>query len=183
MASARLYWSAAPCTVADYRINRLPTVQGPVDLLAVVPAEEGGPAWDAAQGRFTWVDAEGDPEAFYRVDGYDAGGIQVAQSPLFQPSAASWMELEDRVRVDADYGGTDNLRFTEPGGAPIDQAEIRVFREVDYIQGLTATAVATSRTRVDGRWETPVFLPHGLTYVVWFYKAGSHGPSTATITV
>ncbi len=86
------------------------------------------------------------------------------------------------VAVDHDYGSTDALRY-EYNGQGIDNATIKAYLKTDYDAGRRGESYvkARSKTSVDGRWQWPIYLDSGQTYVIVFYKQGEYRPSTVEI--
>lgn len=182
--NARVYWRPlGDANAAAYQVFRGDAQAGPFWMLASVAADTTGPNYDVASGRYFYDDPDGALDLYYKVVVIDAAGATLAESPVFQPSAVVEGSLASRVRVDHNYGGTDALKAEAPGGTPIPQCEIRVYREPDYLAGRTSTPYALLLTRDDGRWATPVYLPPGMNYVVQFFKPSGYGPLAVTITV
>lgn len=182
--NARVSWAAvADAAVVAYQVFRADTQQGQYWLLATVSSDVTGPNFDANLQRFFYDDPAGTLDLYYKVVAVDGVGVARAESAPFQPSAVQDTSLANRVRVDHNYGGQDALQAEAPGGSPIAQCEIRVWREPDYLLNASSTPYAMLLTRDDGRWETPVYLPPGMNYVVQFFKPSGYGPRSVTITV
>lgn len=91
------------------------------------------------------------------------------------------------VTVDHDYGGPDALSYQNAAGCAVVDADVYVFRLADYEAapyGLPnkELAVATTTTRVNGRWAYAINLDPG-EYMVMFEKFGDYGPDFAPLTV
>ncbi len=86
-------------------------------------------------------------------------------------------------RVDQDYGGPNNLCYTLDG-IPVDNAEILVFLESDYLACNRGSqfVVAVSRTKADGTWEKAIMLDP-TRYVIQFNKQEVSGPDAFTLVV
>lgn len=89
------------------------------------------------------------------------------------------------VRVDHDYGGTDNLRILDSNtNAAIDNAFIWIYIADDYNIGNTDKTKylkAWTVTRMDGRWNESLYLDPA-SYVLLVTKAGAN-PVTKNLTV
>lgn len=90
------------------------------------------------------------------------------------------------VVVDQDYGGPDNLIYTQPDGCPIVGADIYVFTKTDFdAHGIPINrhlAVGKTTTRVNGRWTQSIRLDAG-DYVILYEKPGEFGPDTYDLEV
>ncbi len=86
--------------------------------------------------------------------------------------------------IDENTGGTDHLRYVY-NSQGIDNADIKIYLKSDYDAGNRSNSYikAQSRTKVDGRWQWPVYLDSGFTYTVVFYKQGVYHTSTVEITI
>jgi hypothetical protein len=88
------------------------------------------------------------------------------------------------VEVDQDYGGTEELAYKTDEGIGVDNAQLRIYLQTDYDQGLTDSShiVAATLTDVNGHWVKPLMLDPE-TYVLYAYKQGYYGPDTKVFTV
>lgn len=88
------------------------------------------------------------------------------------------------VTVDHDYGGTDELAYKTGAGVGIDNAQLRIYLQSDYVAGNTELerVVASTVTDVTGRWTRALMLDPE-TYVLYAYKQGYYGPDTKVFTV
>lgn len=86
--------------------------------------------------------------------------------------------------VDENSGGTDNLRYVYQGSG-IDNADIKAYLKTDYDAGHKNDAYVKgwSKTKVDGRWQWPMYLDHGFTYTFTFYKQGAYKVTTKEVTI
>jgi hypothetical protein len=87
---------------------------------------------------------------------------------------------EDKVAVNEDTGGTDNLRYMY-NGQPISGATIRAYTKADYTAG-TYTLRGKTTTNDEGRWTTPIYLDDGVAYTLVFNKHGEYGPTAVEVT-
>lgn len=90
------------------------------------------------------------------------------------------------VVVDQDYLGPDSLIYQPVDGCPVAGANIYVFNRADFDEyefNINRTlAVATSTTRVNGRWGNSVKLDPG-SYTLLYEKVGEFGPDVYNLTV
>ncbi len=86
------------------------------------------------------------------------------------------------VKIDHNYGLSDALRYVTPGGSPICDAQVRVYKKEDYDAGRLDQAVGTTLTRQDGRWCNPILVNPGYTYVIVFQKPNAYGPDRVEVT-
>ena len=90
------------------------------------------------------------------------------------------------VIVDQDYLGPDSLIYQPVSGCPVAGANIYVFNRADfdlYQLNINRTlAIATSTTRVNGRWGNSVKLNPGA-YTLLYEKVGEFGPDVYNLTV
>lgn len=88
------------------------------------------------------------------------------------------------ILVDHNYGGPDNLRYTDPSGVPIDNARIYIYLKSDYDAGRTGIEYlkGCSETDVNGRWKRAVMLDPEI-YSIVFFKQGEYGPDVVEVIV
>lgn len=90
------------------------------------------------------------------------------------------------VIVDQDYLGPDSLIYQPVNGCPVVGANIYAFKQTDFAEhGLNInreTAVGTTTTRVNGRWNNSIKLDPGQ-YVLLYEKLGEFGPDVYNLTV
>ncbi len=127
-------------------------------------------------------DAGGEDASVYRVKGFDQEGSLLHDTGPFQMPVNRAAMLRARTRLDHDTGAVDALRYVEAGGQGIAALEIRVYTEVDWLQGRRESPIALSQTGSDGRWLWPVFVEPGFTYVLHVQKNG-RGPVTNSVTL
>lgn len=89
------------------------------------------------------------------------------------------------VKIDHDYGGTDNLRVLETDTSqPVADAFIYVYDATDFAAGnieRNQYLIAWTVTKDDGRWRSPVYLDPG-SYTL-FITRSSAAPITQALTV
>ena len=84
--------------------------------------------------------------------------------------------------VNHDFGGTDALRYLTSLGTPVDNGVIVAYLTSSYVAGNLSSPKASTMTRSDGRWQSPLMLDHGVTYTLLFYKQGAYGTTTVEVT-
>ena len=87
------------------------------------------------------------------------------------------------VALDENYPTDGNLRYTDPHGQPIADAQVRVYQKADYDLAHYDTVVGTTQTDATGGWVDPIFVDVGVTYTVQFFKPGMFGPDTIEVTI
>lgn len=80
------------------------------------------------------------------------------------------------VSITADYPLSRAMRYQTPGGSPIINAQVRVYRKSDYIVGNLASPVGITTTNAYGDWVDPVLVSPGYTYVARLEKPYEFGP-------
>jgi hypothetical protein len=85
------------------------------------------------------------------------------------------------VKIDHNYNLSDALRYMTPGGSPICDAQIRVYKKEDYDAGLLDQAIGATLTRPDGRWLNPILVNPGYTYAIVFQKPNEYGPDKVEV--
>jgi len=91
------------------------------------------------------------------------------------------------VTVDHNYGGVDNLAYRDATGYAVVGATIYVFPLAVFEAAYPdfpdrALAIATTTTRVNGRWSDALQLNPG-DYALLYEKPGEYGPNAQYITV
>lgn len=181
--SVRIAW--LPNTdgdVVSYSVERADNPGGTWSVLAVVPHNLTGPAYDPDVNQFFYIDAAGTVTQFYQVTATDAQGTVSAPSATGVPSSPVPV-ITNVAHVDHDYGGIDALRYAAINGTPINNAVIRIYRKIDFDQGLIQHPLAITRTDERGEWVDPIYLTPGYTYVVQFAKETVCGPDHVEIIV
>lgn len=103
-------------------------------------------------------------------------GIEDIKVILDQP------ENPDKVMVNQDFGGADNLMYTLDG-EPVADALIELFLYSDYIAGnYNSNRIDSTRQRIDGTWAKAFYLDPQ-EYVVRFYRTGVAGPDAFKLVV
>ncbi len=113
--------------------------------------------------------------------------IEVGGEPADRPGPVLPIEGCGSVVIDHNFGGADNLIYTDLTGDAVVGAKIYVFKKVVADSSYPALpnrnlAVAGTETTANGRWTTSIRLDPG-DYVLLFEKPGEYGPDTKTITV
>lgn len=99
-------------------------------------------------------------------------------------TAAGGVAGSGEFRVNHDSGGTDALAFKTSGGTGIDNGVVEAYLTADYNAYHRTDAYRKGRvsTDVNGRWQSDMRLD-AAAYTLLYYKQGSYGPNTQTITV
>jgi hypothetical protein len=153
--------------VGDWTQPTIPPIPTPADISAQVgtdlTAAHGAGAWTGGTGTAMPLEPPPPPEP--------------PVGPPVGPQPAG------PVAVDHDTGGTDAMRFVGATGAGIAGASVRIYDRADWDAGRrAATSVrASTGTRPDGRWTTPLMLDPG-DYAVLISYPGFQ-PSVTYITV
>lgn len=180
----RVYFSPPQYVVpVRYQVFIAATATSVWNTFGYIPHEIPGPNWDAATSRFFFDDPTGTDATVYRVKALDSLDQVLADTGPFQPDVAITATLAARAKVDHNYGGIDNLRFVTESGASIPDANIRIFRSPDFDAGLRDIPLFIIQTRVDGRWERPVYLEPGMNYTLLFDKPSAYSSEPIVITV
>lgn len=100
------------------------------------------------------------------------GGLANPTPPVF----------ENTVKLDHDYPLEGDLRYVTPGGSPVGDAQIRVYRKADFDAGRLESPVGITTTDADGRWRSAIFVNPGFDFVVQFFKPNEFGPDQRAVT-
>jgi hypothetical protein len=186
--SIRLTW--LPNTESDisrYDWQRAPDVAGVpgtwVDLISVAHVIPG-PDYDPTSNRFFYVDATGSTTLWYRERAVDTDGNPSGWSDPFQPSESTTPPpFPNIVALNQDYGGVNELQPIDPDNHPLVGVQIRIWKKIDFDLGNYAAAVGTTSTSTEGRWNQPITVEAGFTYVIQFFKPGAFGPNLQQVIV
>lgn len=172
MSGTRVYWNPSPNPVYQYEVYKGTTVAGPWTLLGIVQSNI-----------LFFDDTLGVSTDIYKVNGVSDVGTIVYDTGPFQIPVVKGADLTARIKVDHNYLIPDNYRYVAPGGAGVPYAAIRIYKLADWQANLIEAALFVTQTDSEGRWQSPVFLEPGLSYVIVFSKENAFGPNTVTITV
>jgi len=186
--SVKLTWLPNTETdMASYDWQRAPDAAGEpgtwaflINITHAIP----GPNYDPTSNRFFYDDPDGNLTYWYRIRAIDTNGNESGWGNPFQSSESTTPPpFPNTVVLDEDYDVTNNLQPTDPDGNPIEDAQIRVFKKIDYdLENYTAVVgVTTSNAR--GEWLNPITVEAGFTYTVQFFKPGNFGPNTTEVIV
>lgn len=186
--SVTITW--APNTEPDidhYNVQRAPDnagVPGTWADLVSITHDLGGANYDSGSNRFFYVDTTGSTSHWYRLRSVDTDGNASGYSNPFQPSESTTPPpFPNTVALSEDYGGTDSLRYDDPDGAPIEDAQVRVYKKIDYDLENYGAAIGVTTTDTAGGWVNPVTVEAGFTYTIEFFKPGAFGPDTQEVVV
>lgn len=173
--------------IKEYDVQRAPDnggVPGTWADLVTILHDLTGPNYDPVANRFFYVDHTGTLQNWYRIRSGDTEDNKSGYSNHFQPSESTTPPpFPNTVTLDEDYSVENNLRYETPDGAPIAEAQVRVYKKVDYDLANYAAVVGTTTTDADGGWVDPVTVEAGFTYIVQFFKPGVYGPDTREVIV
>jgi hypothetical protein len=186
--SVRLTW--LPNTEADidhYEWQRAPDASGVpgtwADLISI-DHDLGGPNYDAPTNRFFYVDLTGTTDHWYRIRAVDTDGNASGWGNPFQSSESTTPPpFPNTVVLNEDFGAENALQYTDPDGAPVDGAQIRVYKKTDYDLENFSAAVGVTTTNATGGWVDPVTVEAGFTYTIQFFKPGAFGPDAQEVVV
>jgi hypothetical protein len=143
-----------------------------------------GPNW-SNQGYFFFNDTL-IPYRFYRLRTLDRYG-HIAEDEAPTPFKAGNDPVQapslHTQALDANTGGPNALQYVSRGGSPIGNANVRVYRKIDWDLKKLANVIGTTITKGDGTWTNPVFAQPGDTYTIVFHKTFEFGPDTIEITI
>lgn len=100
------------------------------------------------------------------------GGSATPTPPVFEAT----------IKLDHDYMLSGDLAYRTPGGSPISDAQIRVYRKSDYDAGLLGSPVGVTTTDADGKWREPILVVPGYEYAVRFECPNEYGPDVVYVT-
>ena len=112
--------------------------------------------------------------------------IEIGGEPAERPGPALPILGCGAVVLDHDYGGADNLAYTDATGQPVVGAAVYIFPK-DIFDAAAPDlpnrnlAVAGTYTRTNGRWQDAVRVPPG-EYAVLYEYTGEWGPDHEFIT-
>lgn len=180
MPGRRIYWIPPTDTdVAEYQIN----TGNPPQLLATVLHSSTSPNFQAASNRYFYDDPSGTATTQYQVLSISTSGVVISDSGLFTPVGPLGGATPERIKVDTDYGGVNALQFVTESGMGIPDADIRIYTQAEYEAGNRNTPLYVVKTLADGRWDRPVYLQPGLTYVLLCVKERAYESNPTTILV
>lgn len=143
-----------------------------------------GPNYDAATNRFFIVDTTGTLDNWYRVRSADVDSNVSGYSNPFQPSESTTPPpFPNTVVLNEDYNTENSLQYTDDGGNPIQDAQIRVFKKTDYDLENFGAALGVTTTDANGAWKNPITVEAGFTYTIEFFKPGAFGPDAQEVVV
>ena len=166
-----------PTTAGTAVFNVFRNLNSGEDLIGVAPAltpiTDGWASFDWASGIVVQ----------FRV--MISGNTSLFIPGIIDQTDASPSVGEGSLRVDHNYGGTDNLRILDTDtSAPIDNAYVYAYLAVDYDNGrydIPTYLKGFTITAVDGRWTEALWLDPGVYRLL--IKAPLHQPKVIALTV
>lgn len=173
--------------IKDYDVQRAPNnggIPGTWADLVTITHDLLGPNYDVASSRFFFDDTTGALDNWYRLRSGDTDDNKSGYSNPFQPSeTATPPPFPNTIALNENYGTENSLRYQDPDGAPIADAQIRVYKKVDYDLRNLAATIGTTTTNENGGWTNTVIVEAGFTYTVHYCKPGVFGPDTREVVV
>ena len=182
--SVKIAWAPSSHPyIASYDVEVSTTgAAGSYAFLANVVHAIPGAAYDASSSTFFYNHAAGALTNWYRLVAVDTSANRSTPSAPIEPVSTT-PTFTNTVKVDHNYGSPGALRYQTAGGAPIEQAIIRVYTKAQFDQGETGQPLAITMTDARGNWATPVSLTAGFTYTIVIAKEGLYGPNAVEIVV
>lgn len=187
MATQQIKWlpSGSPNVIAYEIIKSDEGRDGPYTLLAQILHQIPGANWNSPGAYFFYDDVE-IIYRYYRIRVLDRYGnvaedtaptpFKAGNDPVITPTL-HFLALHEHTN------GQNNLTYVTDGGTPIGNADIRVYKKIDYDLRNFAKAVGTTITSAAGTWVNPVFVEPGETYTIVYHKVNEYGPDTIEVTV
>lgn len=179
-----------PNTEADmkeYDVRRAPDdaeQPGTWEDLVSITHDLLGPNYDALTNRFFYVDTTGTLDHWYSIRAEDTDGNVSGWGTAFQPSESTTpLPFPNTIALDEDYGVENQLQYKDLDGTPIEAAQVRVYKKVDYDLANYNAVIGVTTTDANGGWINPVIVEAGFTYTVQFFKPGYFGPDTQEIVI
>lgn len=80
------------------------------------------------------------------------------------------------VKITHDYPLSNDMTYMSPGGSPIENAQVRLYRKSDYDTGNLTAPIGITTTNAAGKWVHPILVLPGYTYTARLEKADEFGP-------
>lgn len=175
--------------IAAYDWQRAPNVSGAPGTftdLVTIAHNLSGPNFDPVSQRFFYEDTTGDLTYWYRIRAKDSNDNTSGWSNYFQPSESTTPPpFPNTIYLNESYEyppGIDQ-RYVDLNTVPVANAQVRVYKKVDYDLGNLDAAVGTTTTDVSGTWQNPIVVEAGYSYVIYYFKPGVIGPDAKEIVV
>lgn len=85
------------------------------------------------------------------------------------------------VTLDHNYQLPNSLQYVSPGGTPIADAQVRVYKKSDYDAGNLQQPIGITMTDAFGKWKDPILVESGYTYSVQFFLPNVWGPDKVEV--
>jgi len=186
MATQQIKWlpSGSPNVVAYEIIKSDVGRDGPYTLRTQILHQIPGSNWNTL-GYFFFNDEE-IIYRYYRIRILDRYG-NVAEDEAPTPFKAGNDPVEvpqlHFIALTEHTGGQNALTYMSAGGTPISNADIRVYKKIDYDLRSLSKVIGTTITSSSGTWINPIFVEPGETYTVVYHKVNEYGPDTSEVTV
>ena len=90
-------------------------------------------------------------------------------APVAPPS------FDNTVKINHDYPLPGDMTYMTPGGSPIENAQVRVYKKSDYDAGRLDIPVGVTQTDAGGKWKQSILVTTGYTYVARLEKPYEFG--------
>ena len=173
--------------MASYDLQRAPDDAGVpgvwVDLVNI-PHNLSGPNYDPQSNRFFYDDTTGTLTHWYRIRAVDTAANKSPYGNPFQPSeSVQPPPFANTTALNEDYDTPNALQYTDPDGNPVKDAQIRVYKKLDYDLENFGAALGVAKTEDEGNWSNPITVEAGFTYTIQFFKPGELGPDAIEVIV
>lgn len=180
-------WRPVPApNIVAFRLLYSDTgADGAFEERATVLNVQSGPNWNPTTSTFMFTDDEV-PYRLYRLWTVDAYG-NVFQDTAAAPFPPNNDPVDAPVStvfpLNENTQGANQFQYVTPGGSPISDATIRVYRKISWDTRQYSQVVGMTTTLPTGGWKLPIFVTPGETYVVHFHKPNEWGPDTVEVTI
>lgn len=167
--------------IASYRVERGSASTGPFSALITVTHDLGGAAYDGTH--FFYNDTTGTNAHWYRLVSIDDGANESPPTAAFKPAAAPPAPPAETVALTHDYGGVDAYKIIDTNGAPVNEAQIRVYTKAAYDANDLSAPVGTTSTDPNGKWQNTITVSPATTYTIYVVKPAIFQANTVEVTV
>ena len=123
---------------------------------------------------------------WYRIRAKDSEGNSSGWSNYFRPSESTTPPpFPNTVYLNEAYEyppGIDQ-RYVDLQAVPIADAQVRIYKKIDYDIGNFGAAIGATTTNAVGDWQNPIVVEAGFTYIIQYFKPGVMGPDAKEIVV
>lgn len=167
--------------IGSYRIDRSSASAGPFSSLVSITHDLDGPDFDGTH--FFYDDATGTSAHWYRLVSIDTDLNASTPTAAFQAAKEQPTPPAETVALSANYSGVGTYKVVDNNGAPVSEAQIRVYTKTDYDANNLANPVGVAYSTTTGEWQTPVVVSPSTTYVIYVVKPNVFKATTVEVTV